>query len=855
MEDYTTIKKLKKDTKKNTLVIILARVMNSIFITFCILITLTIGVVSYKVIPMLVESQKNAIKTVNKSTPDTFNKVGTTFIYDSNKKEIAKLTSSKDIIYLRYNKIPANVKNAFIAVEDRRFFQHNGIDYKGLARVLIDAAKTNGEEVHGASTITQQLARNIFLNMDVNLNRKINEAFIASELERKYTKEEILEYYINNIYFANRYYGIGAAAKGYFNKSVDKLSLSQIAFLCAIPNRPALYNPFTGAEHTIKRRDKILGDMLEQGYITEKDYKKAIKEKIKVKKKKIDLNDYETTYAINCAVKYFMEKNGFNFRYSFSTMEDYQKYNEEFKKSYDKEKEKLYSSGYKIYTYLDNDIQEDIQKAIDSTLKFDKSKQSNGIYALQGACTVINNKNGKVVAIVGGRSQKLDTYTLNRAFQSHRQPGSTIKPLIDYAPALEKGYTSSSIVDDTYFDGGPHNSGSYSGKITLREALTFSKNVVAWKLFTEITPQKALSYVQDMNFSKIVPSDYYPPISLGGMTYGVTTVEMASAYSALVNDGIYRNTDCIKSIIDREGNNVYKRKKDKKIYSETTARQIISMLQDVIKVGTGKSIGWSSDIEAAGKTGTTNGSKDGWFCGVTPYYSIAVWVGYDNPKTLNNLWGATYPAEIWKKSMLSCISDKKAKSFMKESSNKSYKESSQFDWLKGRDDKEEISPGYTVGNYKTDHTLADEADNIINKINATKDSEKAEILLSELKDTVSKIYGQTLKRKYSNKVKDTESSVSSLKQKKVLKVNVIREEIKDDLSNEIPEDNVSTASENNEVEYMSSDTEELEEGHLNNKDEIESNDYIESDLADDSLDDLAGDSLDDSNEENINYFE
>lgn len=747
---------------KKTLKIIGKILLGLCFI--CLIGIIGVGIYFY---PTMKQYQEEAKNLVEKSDKNTFDKMNNTYIYGSDGKEIVKLSGERDSIYLKYEQIPREAVQAFVAVEDRRFWQHKGIDMRGIARVFFDAVVTKGEEVHGASTITQQLARNVFLSHEVKLERKIKEIFISLELEKKYTKEEIIEFYINNIYFANRYYGIGAAAEGYFGKSVDQLSLSQIATLCAIPNRPTLYNPITGLSYTLQRRDKILDDMEECGFINSIQCSRAKKEKIKIQEKKEKLYNYRTTYAIDCAVRALMKNDEFQFRYKFDSMGDYRKYLEDYEKKYAELKEQLYLGGYKVYTTLDSAKQKILQQAVDETLSFHQEKSKNGIYELQGASTMIDNKNGKVVAIVGGRSQGQTSYTLNRGFQSYRQPGSTIKPLIDYGPAFEIGYTPNSVMNDVQKEDGPKNaSGEYSGAIDLRTALKYSKNTVAWELFEEIGAKKALSYIQKMQFQKIVPNDYYNPISLGGMTYGVTTTEMASAYSTLVNDGIYREVTCIKKILNSDGKNIYKRSKNKKIYTKTTARYLIDMMEDVIKSGTARSMNWSLNTSASGKTGTTNDNKDGWFCGVTPYYSIAVWVGFDIPKTVYGLGGGTYPMEIWKKAMEKIVIGLPEKHFIKVGEDIGETVSTQdkhsIQWLEGRNDSEELSAGYTVGNYKADHALGRKADQIIESIYKTTDGKQAKQLLDELKDTIDDIYGTTLREQYRSLYENIEQYVDVL---------------------------------------------------------------------------------------------
>ena len=610
----------------------------------------------------LKEYYKDAQETVGKSCTQDFRQTETSYIYDKDCNELAALKSDKDVTYVEYYSIPVNIGNAFVCVEDRRFWQHNGIDLKSISKAAYLLVKNKGDIQRGASTITQQLARNMYLTHEVSYERKIKEIFLALELEKKYDKSEILEFYVNNIYFGNGYYGIGSAAKGYFNKTVDELSLSECAFLCAIPNNPTIFDPIKHKKITYSRRDKILGDMLEIGKITQEDYDKAVKEKIILHKPKYTGQNYDVSFAIKCATEELMKLDGFTFKYSFKTMEEYEEYTKLYTEHYDLCEKQLYSGGYKVYTTLNSKAQRKLQKIIDNQLSFSKDK-TNGIYTLQGAATVIDNNTGKVIAIVGGRSQKKELCYLNRAFQSKRQPGSTIKPLIVYTPSLENGYQKNSIVNDTYFEGGPKNAGSYSGQIPLYYAVEQSKNVVAWRLFEELTPRKGLSYLQKMKFSSIVPNDYYLPASLGGLYYGVSSLEMASGYATIANHGVYREATCIKSILDTDGNDLVKKQKGIRVYSKNAAINMTDILTGVVKRGTAHGLGWSSEMPCAAKTGTTNNNNDGWFCGFTPYYTISVWVGCDNNSKISGLWGSTYPGQIWKDMQLFLIQNKKVKDF------------------------------------------------------------------------------------------------------------------------------------------------------------------------------------------------
>lgn len=686
---------------------------------------------------------------VENSTESDFLPSQASYVYDSAGEVMAKLAQDVDSQYLSYEEIPKAAVNAFVAVEDRTFWENCGVDFKGIARVGIHFILTGGEEVHGASTITQQLARNQYLTRDVSIRRKVKEIIIAMDLTEKYTKEQIMEFYINDINFANTYYGLQAAARGYFGKDADELSLSQTAYLCAIPNSPSYYNPYRHPENALKRRDKILGDMLEMGYITQEEHDAAVSEEISVSRTSYEMKNYETTYAIDCAVRWLMREDGFTFEYGFTNYDDYRAYQEAYEESYDRAKDELYTGGYRIYTSLDPAKQSILQSAVDQGLSFDAETAENGIYALQGAAVAVNNDTGKVEAIVGGRSQETDTYTLNRAFQSFRQPGSSIKPLIVYAPALEDGYASFSRVKDISVDAAKKPGAdvfSLPGNwITMRQAVEKSRNGAAWWLFNEVTPEEGLSYLTKMRFDNIVPDDYNMAASLGGFTYGVTAEEMAGAFCALENGGVYREPDCILRMENLEGDDIYTEREPKEVYSRQTAAVMVDMMKGVITRGTARGMGWNSSIEAAGKTGTTNNSKDGWFCGVTPYYTVTVWVGYDTPRTLSSLYGSTYPAAIWKQAMEGLTAGLPEASFSApEAEKENIHKEGRGTYLEGYDDAYVLSPGYTVGDYRKDHALADEAQKYIDQMTGASPEEQ-ERLRKKAESAINRIYGQTLK--------------------------------------------------------------------------------------------------------------
>lgn len=602
---------------------------------------------------------KQAIEFVEESDASTFKAEQTSIVYDANGNEIKKLKGTKDVHYLEYDDIPDAAKLAIISVEDKNFTSHRGIDIEGIARAVLSLIRNKGEITMGGSTITQQLARNIFLNFETTYSRKIQEMFIAVALEQKYSKEQILEFYLNNVYFSNGYYGIESAAEAYFNKDANDLSISQIAFLCAIPNSPSRFDPYDHPEATMERRDKILKNMYEEGYISQAQYDRSIAEEIKVlPKKETESNDYAETYIIKCATESLMKANGFEFKTTFRTTSEEEKYDEEYEEMYSNCKQSLYTGGYRIYTSIDMDLQKQLQESVSSKLSMFTEKTDDGIYKVQGAAVTIDNETGRVAAIVGGREEDQEGYGLNRAYQSFRQPGSAIKPLLVYAPALEKGYTPYSTVDDSRMTGedAVSNAGySYSGSISLRRAVQKSSNVATYRLYQELGPENCLEYLENMNFKGLDPKDYkYDTTCLGGFTNGTTVVEMAAGYATLANDGKYRTPTCIVKITDSDKNVIVPdEQKSHDIYSTNAARMMTDVLESCVTASYATASGCKLDVDmpAACKTGTTSNYVDGWLCGYTPYYTTAVWVGMDVYQSVDNLKGNTYPAYIWKNFM------------------------------------------------------------------------------------------------------------------------------------------------------------------------------------------------------------
>ena len=612
--------------------------------------------------------KEDADSLAAKSSEETFRKGETGLVYDKKGELIKAYKGEKDAYYMEYKDLPVIVEKTMVSVEDRKFYKHHGVDYRAIIRASF-AMFRNGEVTQGGSTITQQLARTVFLSNERTWERKMEEIFLAQNLEKKFTKTQIMEFYLNNIYFGNGYYGIEAAAQGYFSKSVKKLDLSQVAFLCAIPNNPTLYDPVRHKKNTLKRRDFILYGMYDQQMISHATYEEAKEEKIKLKRKKeIKKNNYVETFINDCAVRALMKTRGFEFEYYFEKSKEKKAYQKEYQKLYEECENSLYTDGYRIYTSIDMEQQAKLQNAIDVGLNGFQEKNEEGVFMLQGAGVTIDNTTGFVTAVCGGRTQDFNGYTLNRAYQSYRQPGSAIKPLIVFTPALERGYTPDSIVLDQKTADGPTNADRvYEGSITFRHAVNSSKNTVAWNLFDELTPEAGLEYLKKMGYKKLDPEDNRLPAALGGFTIGVSPLEMAAGYAALENDGCYREPTCIVKIEDTQGNLIYtsEAEEDKfetkasdeeadgvRIYKSNAARMMTDMLCTVMTEGTGRGLALG-DMPCAGKTGTTSNNVDGWFAGYTRYFTTSVWVGYDQPQQLSSLAGATYPGHIWQNYMTS----------------------------------------------------------------------------------------------------------------------------------------------------------------------------------------------------------
>ena len=552
-----------------------------------------------------------------------------TIFYDMNQKEFARLYV-ENRVEVPFDKIPLLFKKSIVDVEDNRFYEHRGIDLRSIARaVWVDLR--GGGYIEGGSTITQQLARNVLLTQKKAISRKIQEVFLAMSIERNYTKDEILERYLNQICFGQGAYGVEAAARTFFGKSVSELNLSEIALLTGLPKNPSGFSPFTHPLVAKERRATVLDQMVKYGSITPAEAQTAKNSPLGV----IPLSPQKRRAA------YFRD---YVIQKLHGTIDE----------------QTLYTGGYKIYTTLDILAQDAAEQAA-ASLNGGKPDEK-GVWQPQFALTALDPKTGFIKAMIGGRDY--GNTQLNRAVAAYRQPGSTIKPFVYTAALDSRIYTPSSILRDEPLsyptDNGtpytPHNyDNKFRGDITLRDALENSVNMIALKLVESLGPSQIVDYARRMGLKSLVVSGpqndlNLASLALGGLTKGVTPLEMAAAYTPLANQGIYVEPVAVLEVKDAEGNTIFEDRPHKRIaLSEETAYLMTDMMRGVIMRGTGQAA--MIDRPAAGKTGTTSDNTNAWFIGYTPDLLAAVWIGNDQqnkPVRLNNtIIGSGKAAAIW----------------------------------------------------------------------------------------------------------------------------------------------------------------------------------------------------------------
>lgn len=540
-------------------------------------------------------------------------------IYDVHGNLITTVHATENRLPVKLSQVPKDLQNAFIATEDNRFYSHHGVDPIGIMRAIwVNIAHDGVAE--GGSTITQQLARNAFLTQDRTLKRKIMEAMLAIRIEQYYTKQEILEMYLNQIYFGQGAYGVQAATHVYFGKNVQDLDLAQSAMLAGLPQSPNYYSPLTNYKAGKARQAVVLGQMVKYDYIDQATADKAKDEDLGLREKsEAAHSDNNASYFIDYVISEIAEKYG---------------------------DDAVYKDGLKIYTTIDMKAQDAAVQAMHNLPNF--YTDDKGLTQPQGALIAINPHNGYIVAMVGGRGDD----SFNRAVLAERQPGSAFKPFV-YLAAIQDGMTPGTVMDDKKieFNGwSPKNyEGTYSGQMTLRYALQHSVNTIAVQLADAVGMRKVLNLASSLGITTLDDSkDNNLAAALGGLTNGVKPIDMAVAYGTLANGGVKVKPVAITKIVDRNGQVVEENStEEQRVVDPKYAYVITNMLESVMSGGTGG--GASIGRPAAGKTGTTDESKDAWFVGYTPDLVAAVWMGDDyGIETLDGITGGTVPAVIWR---------------------------------------------------------------------------------------------------------------------------------------------------------------------------------------------------------------
>lgn len=561
----------------------------------------------------------------------------TSFVYDRDGKVWTELHATENRVPVELSDLPQHMINAVLAAEDVRFYQHHGVDIRAIVRALFSNLK-GGNGVQGGSTITQQLAKKQFLEDDRTIKRKIQDAIMAVRYEREFTKNEILEKYLNQVPFGRGAYGIGAAARAYFGKSASDVTVDEAAFLAGMIKGPYPYDPADNPEGGLARRNTVLSQMAEYGFLPKDEA-----EKLEAK----PLNTIAPKSEVVAEGGYFLD---------YVLKQLLAKY----------PSDQVYGGGLRVYTTYSPTAQKAAESAISSTL--DSDFPYKGEESLQSAAVVMDVKTGNVLAMVGGRKHE-GMLAWNRAVDTKRQPGSSFKPLAVYIPALESGIMPNLVVNDspvTYTDPvtgekfSPTNyDGSYHGLVTMREAVRQSLNVVAVKIQDMVGTKKSLETAEKMGITSLVKertadglNDYTRSLALGGLTYGVSPIDMAVAYGTIANRGIKVEPITILRVEDKNGTPLEEHKTVRTLaISEESAYLMTSMLKGVVSSGTGTAA--SIGRPAAGKTGTTSDWKDAWFCGYTPNTVGIVWMGFDQQKTMEawKITGGSYPAVMWGKMM------------------------------------------------------------------------------------------------------------------------------------------------------------------------------------------------------------
>ena len=566
-----------------------------------------------------------------------------TFFYDQEGNQIGIAHSGENRTLVSLDKIPYFLQKAFISIEDERFYDHKGIDYKRTAGAILSYIETKGKGTYGGSTITQQLIKNVTEDKEKSAIRKVREWWRALQLERELSKDQILELYLNTINFGKGAYGVQTASNVYYDKDVSKLTLAESALLAGIPNRPTYYNPFTNFDNAKKRQGVILKKMLDLGYITQKQYDDALAEEIVVKEgsmQSTSTQSYFVDMVIEDVINDLVEKQKIT-RAVASQM--------------------IYGGGLKIYTTMVPKIQDAINEAYITDEDTVFAAYKGQAEQPQSAMVIIDPTTGYIVGIAGGRGKEKDNRGFNYATMAYRQPGSTIKPLAVYGPALnDKKMTAASIIQDTPYTIEVKGSkpwkptnwyGTYYGNVTLRRAIERSMNIPAVRVLKEVVGiNRAYEALKSVGITSLTSQDLnYSPLSLGGLTKGITVREWTAAYGMIANNGVFNKAVSYTKVIDSKGQIVLQNKLNPvRVMSEQSAFILKDILRTVVTNGTATTARLNG-MTAAGKTGSTQENIDKWFVGFTPYYVGGVWTGYDERKPVTT--GSEISKQIWKKVM------------------------------------------------------------------------------------------------------------------------------------------------------------------------------------------------------------
>lgn len=586
----------------------------------------------------------------------TLNQSSIIYYQDSNGdyQKLTTVKSSENRIWVDGDQIPQHMKDALVAIEDKRFYTHKGVDWFRTAHAALNMF--TGGSTFGGSTITQQLIKNLTQQDDITVQRKLLEIFQALDLEKNYDKDEILEYYLNAVYFGEGCYGVQTAAQTYFGKDAKDLSVAESAAIVGITNLPTYYDPFYSVENNKERQENVLREMYKQGYLNKSEYEAAKSEELEFVRGEnspdtFNVYSYYEEVVLSDVIGDLAEAKGIS-RNAASQL--------------------VHNAGYEIYACIDKDIQAKVDAIYTDPEQLPKS-YSGTKSQLQSAIVIIDQTTGEIKALSGGTGKKTISYGLNRATGTTRPPGSSIKPIAVYGPAVEYGLISPSTMvldaDETHVQLAhtswyPKNSpNTYDGIITITTALQKSKNTVAAQIMDKLTPSASLEFLRSrLGVTSLIDSDAdYAAMALGEPHYGITVREMAQAYTALANDGVFTYSRTYTMVKDRSGKIILDNQPQTiRAFSQETARTMTYMLNNAATYGTG-SESRLSNMPVAGKTGTTSANRDRWFCGYTPYYTCAVWTGYDTPETM--AFSGNPATQIWQKVMSAIHADLPRKEF------------------------------------------------------------------------------------------------------------------------------------------------------------------------------------------------